>query len=152
MQLRVQLKELEDKLQKVNDEIAAWAEFKNAEGRPYFYNSKTMESTWDKPIVFSDLIGKEMSLKYLSFEENFFIEDVQNQLEMVNKSIHDSERELKRLQNEQSQMAAATAANEKANAAAAAAAAAVPVPGSSAFLNGITLEKLDQNDIRRFVS
>jgi hypothetical protein len=57
-QLRVQLKELEEKMQKVNADAATWSEFKNPEGRVYYYNSKTTESTWDKPIVFADVIGR----------------------------------------------------------------------------------------------
>jgi hypothetical protein len=54
----VQLKELEEKMQKVNADAAVWSEFKNPEGRAYFYNSKTTESRWDKPIVLNDVIGK----------------------------------------------------------------------------------------------
>jgi len=46
-------------MEKINTEASAWSEFKNPEGRAYFYNSKTMESTWDKPIVLSDVIGIE---------------------------------------------------------------------------------------------
>ena len=42
---------------KANDDASNWSEFKNPEGRIYFYNSKTTESTWDKPIVLSDVIG-----------------------------------------------------------------------------------------------
>jgi len=57
----VQLKELEEKMEKLNDEASAWSEFKNPEGRPYFYNSKSTESTWDKPIVFNDVIGIKSS-------------------------------------------------------------------------------------------
>jgi hypothetical protein len=53
----VQLKELEEKMEKINADASAWSEFKNPEGRPYFYNSKTTESTWDKPIVLADVIG-----------------------------------------------------------------------------------------------
>ncbi len=58
----MQLKELEEKMQKINDEASNWSEFKNPEGRPYFYNSKTTESTWDKPIVLSDVIGIKLFL------------------------------------------------------------------------------------------
>ena len=53
---------------KVNTDATAWEEFKNPEGRAYFYNSKTTESTWDKPIVLNDVIGKrgvEMIFKRL---------------------------------------------------------------------------------------
>jgi transcription elongation regulator 1 len=122
--LRVQLKELEEKLVKLNDEVSNWSEFKNPEGRPYFYNSKTTESTWDKPIVFSDII------------------DVQNQLEHVNKSMYESEKEAKRLESEQSQLPTTTSTDKQQ-----AQQQVVPTP---AFLNGFTLEKLDNNEARRF--
>ncbi len=69
----MQLKELEEKMAKINDEASAWSEFKNPEGRPYFYNSKTTESTWDKPIVLSDVIGIKITYLILfSFEVFFF--------------------------------------------------------------------------------
>ena len=38
-------------------EVAEWSEHKNAEGRSYFYNSRTMESTWDKPQTLVDWEG-----------------------------------------------------------------------------------------------
>ncbi|CAF2676953.1 unnamed protein product [Rotaria sp. Silwood2] len=126
--LRTQLKELEEKMEKVNTEASAWSEFKNPEGRPYYYNSKTTESTWDKPLVLSDVI------------------DLQNQLEHVNKTIHESEKEVKRLESEQSQLSAAAAA-ANANDKQQQQQQAVPTP---AFINGFTLEKLDNNEIRRF--
>ena len=59
LKLRVQLKDLEDKMEKVNNEANFWSEFKNPEGRAYYYNSKTTESTWEKPLVLKDLIGKK---------------------------------------------------------------------------------------------
>ncbi|CAF4353524.1 unnamed protein product, partial [Adineta steineri] len=98
----------------------------NPEGRPYFYNSKTTESTWDKPIVFSDVI------------------DIQNQLEHINKTIHESEKEAKRLEAEQTLLSAATAttttnSSDKQQT--------VPAP---AFISGFTVEKMDNNDVRRF--
>ncbi len=68
----MQLKELEEKLVKLNDEVSNWSEFKNPEGRPYFYNSKTTESTWDKPIVFSDIIGRK-SFSFSIISEKFVI-------------------------------------------------------------------------------
>ncbi|CAF3434386.1 unnamed protein product [Rotaria socialis] len=125
--LRVQLKELEGKMEKINNEASVWSEFKNPEGRPYYYNSKTTESTWDKPIVLNDVI------------------DFQNQLEHVNKTIHESEKEAKRLESEQSQLAAVTATTTNASDKQPQQAAATP-----AFINGFTLEKLDNNEMRRF--
>ena len=38
-------------------EVAEWSEHKNVDGRSYYYNSKTMESTWDKPQVLTDWDG-----------------------------------------------------------------------------------------------
>lgn len=35
-------------------EVAEWSEHKNSDGRSYFYNSRTAESTWEKPKVLSD--------------------------------------------------------------------------------------------------
>ncbi|CAF3665637.1 unnamed protein product [Adineta steineri] len=123
--LRVQLKELEEKMEKANNEVTTWSEFKNPEGRPYFYNSKTTESTWDKPIVFSDVI------------------DIQNQLEHINKTIHESEKEAKRLEAEQTLLSAATAATTNSSDKQQT----VPAP---AFISGFTVEKMDNNDVRRF--
>jgi predicted nucleic acid-binding Zn-ribbon protein len=75
--------------------------------------------------------------------------DVQNQLEHTNKTIHESEKEMKRLESEQAQLALSTNnANEKSS-----------VQQSQqtptltpTLVNGFTLEKLDHNDVRRFVS
>ena len=74
--------------------------------------------------------------------------DVQNQLEQINKTMHESEKELKRLESEQSQLALSTGtSNDKQSAQAQPQVAAAPT-----FVNGFTLEKLDNNDLRRFVS
>lgn len=85
----------------------------------------------------------DSSFIYLSF--SCFTLDLQNQLEHVNKTIHESEKEAKRLESEQSQLSAAstTNANDKQQ---------QPAVAAPAFINGFTLEKLDNNDIRRFVS
>lgn len=143
IQLRVQLKELEEKMAKVNEEASTWSEFKNPEGRPYFYNTKTTESTWDKPIVLNDVIGIKIDYLEISFLTVFFYLDVQNQLEHINKTMHESEKEAKRLELEQS-LLPPTNPNDKQPAQQQA----IPAP---AFVNGFTLEKLDNNDARRFV-
>ena len=38
-------------------EVAEWSEHKNTDGKSYYYNSRTMESTWEKPKVLSDWEG-----------------------------------------------------------------------------------------------
>ncbi|KAJ8317664.1 hypothetical protein KUTeg_005568 [Tegillarca granosa] len=44
-------------------EVAEWTEHKNSDGRSYFYNSKTMESTWDKPQVLAEWEAKMMQMQ-----------------------------------------------------------------------------------------
>lgn len=39
-------------------EVAEWSEHKNPEGRSYYYNSRTAESTWEKPKVLVDWESK----------------------------------------------------------------------------------------------
>lgn len=39
-------------------EVLEWSEHKNTDGRSYYYNSRTMESTWDKPQVLTDWEGE----------------------------------------------------------------------------------------------
>ena len=145
-QLRGQLKELEEKLAKVNADISMWSEFKNPDGRPYFYNTKSMESTWDKPLVFTDQTGRKKTVAFFPFRstKSFFFAstEVENQLELVNKAIHESEKELKRLEKEQSQAEKTAAPSQPA---------AAPTPALPNLVTAFTLEKLDQNDLRRFV-
>ena len=38
-------------------EVAEWSEHKNNDGKSYFYNARTQESTWDKPQVLVDWDG-----------------------------------------------------------------------------------------------
>ena len=38
-------------------EVAEWSEHKNADGRCYYYNARSMESTWEKPKVIVDWEG-----------------------------------------------------------------------------------------------
>lgn len=35
-------------------EVAEWSEHRNTDGRVYFYNSRTMESTWEKPAALAN--------------------------------------------------------------------------------------------------
>lgn len=75
----------------------------------------------------------------ISFDHDL---DTENQLENINKNIHESEKEMKRLESEQSQLPAATPTEKQPQQAAA------PPPS---FLNNFTLEKLDNNEARRLV-
>ena len=41
-------------------EVAEWSEHRNAQdGRMYYYNSRTIESTWEKPKVLADWEGND---------------------------------------------------------------------------------------------
>ena len=42
-------------------EVLEWSEHKNTDGRSYYYNSRTMESTWEKPQVLTDWEGESVS-------------------------------------------------------------------------------------------
>lgn len=39
-------------------EVQEWSEHKNTDGRSYYYNSRTMESTWEKPQILTDWEGE----------------------------------------------------------------------------------------------
>ena len=39
-------------------EVAEWSEYKNPEGRSYYYNARTAESTWEKPKPLADWEGE----------------------------------------------------------------------------------------------
>ena len=47
-------------------EVAEWTEYKTAEGKPYYYSTKTMESTWEKPKVLADWEGMKYSVYFYS--------------------------------------------------------------------------------------
>lgn len=50
-------------------EVAEWTEHKNTDGRSYYYNSKTMESTWDKPQELVDWEAKISALQTPAVQE-----------------------------------------------------------------------------------
>ncbi|CAF0783715.1 unnamed protein product [Didymodactylos carnosus] len=80
--LRQRLIELEEKLSTAKDEAAIWCEYKNPEDRAYYYNSKTTESTWDKPTVLNELV------------------ELQTEIDSLKKNIQQAEEEAKRLEQE----------------------------------------------------
>jgi len=43
-------------------EVSEWSEHKNTDGRFYYYNSRTMESTWERPKVLIDYEGMQFIL------------------------------------------------------------------------------------------
>ena len=48
-------------------EAAEWTEHKNTDGRMYYYSSRTMESTWEKPKVLSDWESKSVHVLAIFF-------------------------------------------------------------------------------------
>ena len=90
-----------------------------------------------------------LSVKYLSLflihsrKDYCFHLDTENQLEHINKSIYESEKEVKRLESEQSQQPKTPTDKQQTQQP-------QPVP-TPAFLNGFTLERVDNNEARRFV-
>lgn len=48
-------------------EVAEWTEYKTAEGKSYYYSSKTMESTWEKPKVLADWEGMNAVYLFIVF-------------------------------------------------------------------------------------
>ena len=53
-----QLREVEEQLIRLQDEVASFTEHETPEGKKYYFNKKSSESTWEKPKVFSELQGK----------------------------------------------------------------------------------------------
>ena len=43
-------------------EVTEWSEHKNTDGRSYYYNARTMESTWEKPQVLTEWEGEKMTV------------------------------------------------------------------------------------------
>lgn len=56
-----------DDLTQIDPQIVAkaaeWSEHKAPDGRPYYYNSKTVESVWEKPQALKDLESKKLVIK-----------------------------------------------------------------------------------------
>ncbi|KAL3865336.1 hypothetical protein ACJMK2_006934 [Sinanodonta woodiana] len=50
-------------------EVAEWSEHKNSDGRSYYYNTKTMESTWEKPQALIDWEAKLAQLQAAAIAE-----------------------------------------------------------------------------------
>lgn len=44
-------------------DVAEWTEHKNTDGRSYYYNAKSMESTWEKPQELADWEAKIEALQ-----------------------------------------------------------------------------------------
>jgi len=38
-------------------DVCEWTEYRNTDGRYYYYNSRTMESVWHKPQAFAEWQG-----------------------------------------------------------------------------------------------
>jgi hypothetical protein len=49
------LREVEEQLLRLQDEVSSFTDHETSEGNKYYFNKKSNESTWDKPKVFSDL-------------------------------------------------------------------------------------------------
>ncbi|VEL21024.1 unnamed protein product, partial [Protopolystoma xenopodis] len=43
-----------DQVQQKPPEVVAWTEYKNSDGKPYYHNAKTNETTWEKPKILLD--------------------------------------------------------------------------------------------------
>ncbi|VDN11155.1 unnamed protein product [Dibothriocephalus latus] len=41
-------------------EVAAWKEYQSADGKPYYHNAQTGETTWEKPKVIADWEAKNL--------------------------------------------------------------------------------------------
>ena len=51
------MREVEEQLFRLQDEVSSFTEHETPEGKKYYFNKKSNESTWDKPKVFSELQG-----------------------------------------------------------------------------------------------
>ena len=65
-------------------EVAEWSEHKNAEGRSYFYNSRTMESTWDKPQTLVDWEAKMAQIQATQQPPPTLVQPVKEESPKVN--------------------------------------------------------------------
>lgn len=60
-----EMREVEEKLVKCREESQQFTEHTTPEGKKYFYNSKTNESTWDRPACFLEIKHLEAKLEVL---------------------------------------------------------------------------------------
>lgn len=51
------MKDVEEKLVRVREESAFFTEHETGEGKKYYFNTKTSQSTWDKPSCFVEITG-----------------------------------------------------------------------------------------------
>lgn len=59
-----------------------WAEFKTAEGKPYYYNSRTRQTTWDKPAVLREKEEPDQDSSSAAPDELMGVEE-ENQTEQL---------------------------------------------------------------------
>lgn len=59
------MKDVEEKLVKMREESAFYTEHETGEGKKYYFNTKTSQSTWDKPKCISEVTELEAKLEEL---------------------------------------------------------------------------------------
>ncbi len=51
------MREVEEQLMRLQGEVSSFTEHETPEGKKYYFNKKSNESTWEKPKVFNELHG-----------------------------------------------------------------------------------------------
>lgn len=59
------MKEVEEKLVKAREESAYYTEYETQDNKKYYFNTKTSQSTWEKPKCLVELAGMFNSLTLL---------------------------------------------------------------------------------------